>query len=450
MPLNAPVAAPGYEIRSPGPAEAEVYIYDAVGEGESCASRFVTELNAVEAATIHVRLNTPGGDVFDGLAIYNALRNHPAKVVTHIDGIAASMGSVLALAGDEVRMSANAFLMIHNPLGQALGGTDAIRQYAGMMEKVEAQMVAIYARRTRQPPETIREWMDAETWFSAAEAQAAGFVDFIDDAPAMAAAFPLSPYKNVPARLRAGAGVVPAPRTKEPPTMATTKTPGVRAEDTPAAPAETPPKQEAAPPAAPAALEINTSSPDYLAGYAAGDADGFKRGYEQAISELQPAPAEDAPADVPAETTPAEEAPPEMAGAVAAESPADVTALRKAFPGDDSFVVDMVAAKAGLLTAKARYADVLAARLAAANARADKAERALAAEAASPSPVRLAARAGAGNAPQAAADADDPKAKAEAEWDNDPAVRAGFSKKENFVACRVAELTGKLRIARGA
>jgi ATP-dependent Clp protease protease subunit len=89
-----------------GDAEAEVMIYDAIGAWGITADKLVRDIKAIDASRINVRLNTPGGEVFDGTAIHNALKSHPARVIVHIDGLAASAGSFIALAGDEIRMAA--------------------------------------------------------------------------------------------------------------------------------------------------------------------------------------------------------------------------------------------------------------------------------------------------------------------------------------------------------
>src|ERR1041385_5076746 len=103
------------------PAEAEVSIYDEIGAWGVTAKQFVDELKAIKAQTIHLRLNTPGGSVFDGTAIHNALKEHPARIVAHIDGMAPSAGSFIAMSGDEVRMADNAYMMIHNARGGVMG-----------------------------------------------------------------------------------------------------------------------------------------------------------------------------------------------------------------------------------------------------------------------------------------------------------------------------------------
>ena len=107
-----------------GETSAEISIYDAIGSFDVNAKQFVDELKEINADTINLRINSPGGSVIDGNAMFNALQRHPAKVVTHIDGLAASMASVIAMAGDEVHMADNALLMIHNPWTFSMGDAD--------------------------------------------------------------------------------------------------------------------------------------------------------------------------------------------------------------------------------------------------------------------------------------------------------------------------------------
>lgn len=162
-----------------GSTEAEVSIYDAIGGYEINAKDFANDLKEVDADTIHLRINSPGGCVIDGNAICNALQRHSAKVITHIDGLAASMASVVAMAGDEVHMADNALLMIHNPWTVSMGDADELRADADLLDKMSANILAAYGR-SQYEDEEIKELMDAETWFTAQEALDAGFIDHIE------------------------------------------------------------------------------------------------------------------------------------------------------------------------------------------------------------------------------------------------------------------------------
>ena len=208
-PFHRPPGAPRLRIAAAADeSETEILLYDEIGFFGVTAKEFALELQAITAKTIHLRINSPGGDVFDGVAIHNAVRAHPARVIVHVDGLAASIASVIALAGDEVRMATNAFFMIHNPWGFTVGDSDAHRHTAGLLDKVADMIVDTYRAKTDEARRQIEEWMRAETWFTAAEAETAGFVDGIDGAApedAAAAQFDLSVFSRVPATLAAGA-----------------------------------------------------------------------------------------------------------------------------------------------------------------------------------------------------------------------------------------------------
>jgi ATP-dependent Clp protease protease subunit len=183
--------------------EATVYIYDEIDSfwGLS-ASDFVKELAGIKASTIHVRINSPGGDVFDGMAIYNALKRHPSEVVTHVDGLAASAASVIALAGDRVVMGTGSFLMIHDAWGIVIGNANDMREMAESLEKISGSLAGIYVTRTGKDAAEIGRLMNAETWFTAEEAVAEGFADETEEANKASASFDLSRFKNVPRPLK--------------------------------------------------------------------------------------------------------------------------------------------------------------------------------------------------------------------------------------------------------
>jgi len=156
----------------------EISIYDAIGGHDVNAKQFVNELKEINTETINLRINSPGGSVIDGNAMFNALQRHPAKVVTHIDGLAASMASVIAMAGDEIHMADNALLMIHNPWTFSMGDADELRADADLLDKMSTSIVGAYGRSQYEADE-IKNLMDEETWFTAQEAFDAGLVDHI-------------------------------------------------------------------------------------------------------------------------------------------------------------------------------------------------------------------------------------------------------------------------------
>lgn len=160
--------------------DATLWLYDVIGAdawGGVDAARFVQDVATISAPVIHLRINSPGGDVFDARAMSTALRAHPARIVAHIDGLAASAASYVALAADEVEISDGAFLMIHNAWGVVLGNRHDLLEMALTLEKIDASIAADYQRKSGQDPATVQRWMDAETWFTAQEALAVGLVD---------------------------------------------------------------------------------------------------------------------------------------------------------------------------------------------------------------------------------------------------------------------------------
>lgn len=173
-------------LQSPPPAisdskeEATVYVYDAIGSwfGIDPAS-WVPAFNAIKAKNIHLRINSPGGSVFDAEAIYNAIREHPSFVTAHIDGLCASAATTIALASDEIEMSEGSMFMIHNSWSCAIGNSRDFLKEAQLLDKVDETIVSRYVQKTGQRKDNIQNMMIAETWLTAAEALEYGFVDRI-------------------------------------------------------------------------------------------------------------------------------------------------------------------------------------------------------------------------------------------------------------------------------
>ena len=198
---------PWYEIKAAVGESVDVLIYDEISPWGVDAQQFARELAAITAQTINLHINSPGGSVFDGTAIYNAIKAHPAKVVTHIDGVAASIASIIALAGNEVRMAANAYYMIHNPWGVVIGDAAEMRKTSDVLDKIAGTLAATYAAKCGKPKDEVQALMDAETWMTADEALAAGFVDVVEPAGSDAkASFDLSGFTNAPAALQSKPG----------------------------------------------------------------------------------------------------------------------------------------------------------------------------------------------------------------------------------------------------
>jgi ATP-dependent Clp protease protease subunit len=187
-----------YEFRAQAKG-AEIVIYDEIGAFGVSAKAFLDELKSLgPVAELTVRINSPGGSVFDGVAIYNALKRHDAAITVWIDGIAASIASMIAMAGDEVITPENAMLMLHDPSGLVMGTAADMRAMAEALDKMKAGMVAAYRDKSGRDDAEIESLMAAETWLSAEEALGLGLADRIEQPMKMAAHFDLSRFRNPP------------------------------------------------------------------------------------------------------------------------------------------------------------------------------------------------------------------------------------------------------------
>jgi ATP-dependent Clp endopeptidase proteolytic subunit ClpP len=214
-----------YEIKAAAGA-AEIWIYEEIGFWGTNANDFAAELKALTGINdINLHINSPGGSVWDGTAIYNLLKNHPAQVTAYIDGIALSMASVIAMAADLIIMPENAMMMIHNPLMMAQGDAAQLRKNADLLDKTKSALISAYVNRTGLPEQQISDMMDAETWMTGTEAVALGFADETGPAIAVAAhavGFDLSKFEHTPEILSAVAGT-PRSTLKETPMLNPTK-----------------------------------------------------------------------------------------------------------------------------------------------------------------------------------------------------------------------------------
>lgn len=198
-----------YRVQAKKGSVAEVFIYDQIGRnffGEGVAAEdFIKELKALDLKTgdtLNVRINSPGGSVFEGIAIHNYLRTLKAKVVVTVDGVAASIASAIAMAGDSIEMPQNAMMMIHNPMMLSIGNAETMRKAAQDLDQIRDAMAASYLRRIKAGREELYAMLDAETWLTANEAVAKGFADTVIDPVRAAAQFDLSKYGyKVPAAL---------------------------------------------------------------------------------------------------------------------------------------------------------------------------------------------------------------------------------------------------------
>jgi len=190
---------------------AELSIYDEIGAYGVSAKAFLADIGALDNNTdLELRINSPGGSVFDAVAIYNALQRHDGKVTVTIDGIAASAASYIAMAGDEIVMPENAFLMIHDPSGLVMGTAGDMRDMAEALDKIAGSLIKGYAAKSGKPDNEIASLMAAETWFDAAEAVEAGLADRVAEPVRIAARFDIAAFRNAPPRLIQAATDEPA------------------------------------------------------------------------------------------------------------------------------------------------------------------------------------------------------------------------------------------------
>ena len=172
-----------------GGGNALLTVHDDVGAFGVSAKDFLNDLRAAEGPEIDVEINSPGGDVFAGLAIFNGLRASGKKVNVKVIGLAASAASLIAMAGDTIEMPENTYMMVHNPWSFALGGSEDMRATADMLDKVAASLVTTYANRTGKSHDEITALLDAETWMTAQEAVDAGFATSVIPALQLRASF---------------------------------------------------------------------------------------------------------------------------------------------------------------------------------------------------------------------------------------------------------------------
>lgn len=160
---------------------ADVFIYGDIGSWSDglTANDFAREVVALDVGNLNVRLNSGGGSVFEGQAIYNTLSQHKAKVTVTIDGVAASIASVIAMAGDEIRITEGSHIMVHKPWSMAMGDADSMRKEAEVLDSLESGIIDIYAARTGKNTKQLTDWVSAETWFKGQAAVDAGFADSV-------------------------------------------------------------------------------------------------------------------------------------------------------------------------------------------------------------------------------------------------------------------------------
>jgi len=187
-----------FSINNSNSSAAEVCIYDDIGAWGITAKDFITALAGVGNKRILLRINSDGGEIFDGLAIYNRLKSHAGGVDVVIDGLAASMASVIAMAGETITMPDNAWMMIHNPNSGVIGEASDMREMADLLDRVRNSLLSIYRTKTGIEDDKLIPMLDDETWLDAATAKELGFADVISDPVRLAAKFDSKRFKNAP------------------------------------------------------------------------------------------------------------------------------------------------------------------------------------------------------------------------------------------------------------
>lgn len=209
VPFGRAAQASGYRTVRNAADAGEIYLYGDIGGGGwfssgISADQFRRDLKALgDVKTIDLRINSDGGDVFDGQAMYSLLVAHPAQITVHVDGLAASAASFVAMAGNNIRIAEGAFMMIHDAWGLGVGNAADLRKTADLLDAVTGVIADVYAARTGRDVAGIRELMAAETWMNGAEAVKAGFADVVVENLKVAAAVrDPGRFKNLPAALR--------------------------------------------------------------------------------------------------------------------------------------------------------------------------------------------------------------------------------------------------------
>jgi ATP-dependent Clp endopeptidase proteolytic subunit ClpP len=170
-----------YAVQKVKDTEAEIAIYDEIGLFGVTAKEFTSELKSLGNRRILLRIHSPGGEIFDGQVVFNALRRHPGGVDVAIDGLAASMASVIAMVGEKRSMAENAMMMIHNPWTVSFGEAEDMRKSADLLDKLKENIISAYAGRTGIKREELGAMMDEETWMTAKEAKDFGFITDITE-----------------------------------------------------------------------------------------------------------------------------------------------------------------------------------------------------------------------------------------------------------------------------
>lgn len=202
-----------WEFKASSDGVGELYIYGDIvryrwDDSDTSAKSFKEDLdNLGDIHTLNLYINSPGGSVFEGVAIYNILKRHKAKINVHVDALAASIASVIAMAGDSITMPSNAMMMIHNPWTITWGNAAELRKVADDLDRIGASMRQTYLDRSgdKMSEEKLIEMLEAETWLTAKECQEYGLCDVVEQENQAAACISeelFAQYKNVPESLK--------------------------------------------------------------------------------------------------------------------------------------------------------------------------------------------------------------------------------------------------------
>ena len=192
-----------YQIKAMDDDSTDILLYGIVAWWDLDSKQFAEDLMRITTSKVNLRINSPGGNVFDGIGMYNSIKTHPAQFTSIIESSALSIMSVVALASETVKIAKNAFMMLHEPWSIIAANAKDLRKEADVLDKLSGGMAGTYMEKTGKSAKNVKEWMGEETWFNAQEAKDAGLVDeIIGENKEAKSFFDLSIFANVPEELR--------------------------------------------------------------------------------------------------------------------------------------------------------------------------------------------------------------------------------------------------------
>ncbi|MFA7077983.1 MAG: head maturation protease, ClpP-related [Syntrophomonas sp.] len=192
-----------YQINSLSTSETEIFIYDVLGFPFNDINSMVKEISQIKSEKMTIRINSPGGDIIDCFALFQAIKEHPAKVTVRIEALAASAASIIAMAGDTIEAYRSSFVMIHNAWAFTAGNQYELNDLIDLLKKIDANMIDIYHARSKLGKRELADMMKATSFFNAKEAKAHGLIDTILNAGSPAEAkFDLSMFASAPDTLQ--------------------------------------------------------------------------------------------------------------------------------------------------------------------------------------------------------------------------------------------------------